>query len=543
MYIGSDQNGANQADGPITDLRISSRARTLAEHQAYVSSGLPQAWDIDTTTLLSFAGSLIQPATRQDVWQSPAQNASAASSTSSLIVTWQASVPANTALACQVRTSPDGSTWSAWYSQINGQYATAPANSYSQMRFILQETDGQSTPTLSQATAFYDSAPSATSIKTGMAVAARYSFCQLSDKLLICNGADIPYYYDGSAVTQITAAPQGGTIAVTYRNYAFIAKTPGNTSRLYFSNLVDPTTWPATYFIDINPNDGDQIMALVPLPTTLLIVKQHNIYMLQGYGPSTFQVINAGPGGTVAQNGFLWTPYGMFYVDNEGVWATDLRTQRRLTTPIQSVWSQVNDGYLSNAALFYWQEKILIAVPWGGANNNTLVLVFDLRLKNWSTIYGASGPAWTPNCFAAFYERTAWKYLFGSSASGNVFEIGGAANDAGTGFTAEVQTKHFPLVSEELTKRLKWVDLYFGQGSVATSVAAQFIVDGAASAQKTFSVPTGSGETSLFRLWAPPYGRAVGIDVQMPGASYGGATFLGFTLTFFPRTARPTRVV
>ncbi len=537
MYIGGNPQGSGQADGLISDFRVSSRARTAAEHTAYFDSGLPQAWDIDTTTLLSFAGNLNQPAIRQSVWQSPVQNASTASSDASLIVTWQDIIPANTAISCQVRTSPDGSTWSMWYSQINGQYAAAPANLYSQIRFILQETDGISSPVVTTATAFYDNAPSVSVGKSGMAVASRYSFCQLANYLVIVNGVDIPQQYDGTTVSAISAAPQGA-VAVTYKNYVFIAHTGANTSRLYFSDLVNPQSWPATNFIDINPNDGDSIQALIPLPTTLLIVKQHNIYMLQGYGPSTFSVINAGPGGTVAQNGFLWTPYGMFYTDDEGVWTTDLRKQLKLTIPIQGVWNLVSSAYLSGAAMYYWQEKILIAVPYNGSNGNSMVLVYDLRLRSWSTI-----PDWNANCFCTFFERTAWKYLMGSSVSGNVFEIGGQTNDAGTAFTAEIQTKHFPLVSEEVIKRLKWVDLYFGQGAAAVTVGVQFIVDGVASAQKTFTVPAGTGEMSVFRVWPPAYGSTVAIDVQFQGASFNAATFLGFTLTFYPRMTRPTRVI
>jgi hypothetical protein len=58
MYVGSYPTGVYQANGIIDDLRISSRARTLAEHQAYVSSGLPQVVDTATTFLLPFDGSL-----------------------------------------------------------------------------------------------------------------------------------------------------------------------------------------------------------------------------------------------------------------------------------------------------------------------------------------------------------------------------------------------------------------------------------------------------------------------------------------------------
>jgi len=56
MYIGSKYNSSAQLNGIIDNLRISSRARTLAEHQAAYQS-LYTA-DIDTTILLPFNGNL-----------------------------------------------------------------------------------------------------------------------------------------------------------------------------------------------------------------------------------------------------------------------------------------------------------------------------------------------------------------------------------------------------------------------------------------------------------------------------------------------------
>jgi hypothetical protein len=54
-YIGS-WNGGNQPNGAISDVRISNKARTLAEHQAHVNAGTPLAPDANTTYLLPLNG-------------------------------------------------------------------------------------------------------------------------------------------------------------------------------------------------------------------------------------------------------------------------------------------------------------------------------------------------------------------------------------------------------------------------------------------------------------------------------------------------------
>ncbi|HAY22613.1 MAG TPA: hypothetical protein DCY27_10710 [Desulfobacterales bacterium] len=58
IYIGSFSDSTAQANGIIDDLRISSRARTLSEHQTWWNGGSPSAFtvDADTTLLVPFDG-------------------------------------------------------------------------------------------------------------------------------------------------------------------------------------------------------------------------------------------------------------------------------------------------------------------------------------------------------------------------------------------------------------------------------------------------------------------------------------------------------
>ncbi len=68
MYIGSDGAGNQQCDGPIHDLRISNRARTLVEHQAYYNSGKPQESDGDTALLMRMGYNLNQTTRKFGLW-------------------------------------------------------------------------------------------------------------------------------------------------------------------------------------------------------------------------------------------------------------------------------------------------------------------------------------------------------------------------------------------------------------------------------------------------------------------------------------------
>lgn len=528
----------NNYSAYITSLRISFRARTDEEIVAVAQSQLPLAWDVDTTYLLLFENNIDLPADRQGVWISPVQNASNASDYSTLAVVWEETLQPNTSIICQVRTSNDGVSWSPWYTQVNGQPSSAPARPYSQVRFILQEIDNASSPVLSKATVIYEGNPSATAVKTNFSAADKYFFSQLMDKLIVCNGVDFPVAYDGSTITDLTAAPRVALITV-FRNRLFGAKTGSNKSRLYFSDLLDVTSWPSTNFIDVNPSDGDEIMCLIANASAFLILKQHQSYYLSGYSPYDFTISPAGEGGTISPWGAVWTPRGIFMLDREGIWLTDFRKRVLITKPIQAIWDSLNQSALTKAALFYYKDKLLAAVPSKNASANDTLLVYDMtqpKANRWSVWTG-----WNPGCFTAFWEKGSWKYLYGSSLTGNVYEIGGSSDDAGTPFTAVVETGQIPYVSEDFIKRLKWCDVYFGNGQVDTTVQVSFIVDGVASAPVTFTVPANRILT-VKRLFPPPWGKTVGLRIVWPSTGAGGPTFLGYTMTYYPRAPRPERV-
>ena len=542
VYWGCYSSAGYEADGVIDDPQLYSAATIIASGgavdvnfwNAIYTSTAAQAWSLNTLLHTTLDNTLDVDADRQGQWVSPVQNATTSTDYSTLTVTWNLTAPANTTVACQVRTSADGATWSAWYDQTNGGASIAPANPYSQVRLLLQEIANATTPSVHIATASYEGAPAATAILTGLSVTSKYSFAQLADYLVVCNGVDLPKKYDGTTIADITTAPRA-FLAATYKNRLFMAKDAVNRSRLYFSDILNIDSWPATNLIDVNPNDGDEIMALLPTSMTLLIVKQHATFFLQGYSPSTFSVSTAGEGGTISPWGIVWSPYGIFRLDREGVWQTDFRKQVLLSRKIQGIWDGLNARSLSNAALMVYGQKLLVGVANATANNNNLLLVYDLARKAWSV-----WDTWTPAAFALFWERGKWTYLYGSSASGNVYQIGGADNDAGTAFTATIETAHTPLVAEEVMNRLKWMDWTMDGGSADTTISYEFKGTTTTAAAKTFTLPAAT-EDYVFRAYPPPFGRAVGVKLQMQNTTHSGPTLLAMETVFFPRGVRPQR--
>lgn len=85
--------------------------------------------------------------------------------------------------------------------------------------------------------------------------------------------------------TNLTSAPTGSLLEV-YKDRLYVAGDPSETSRVYFSSIPDASlalTWSTSEdYFDVDPDDGDSIVALERNGPILLIFKQHSTYVWDG---------------------------------------------------------------------------------------------------------------------------------------------------------------------------------------------------------------------------------------------------------------------
>jgi hypothetical protein len=457
----------------------------------------------------------------------------------SLRVSWTDTENANSTLVALIATSNDPSTisWDTPYTLVNGASISSTQltlQQYVQVKFILQLINNGDSPVLHSATVTWGANPTVTLLKSGMSAASNYSFCQLMDNLVICNGVDVPKAYDGTNVTDITNAPRAYLTCV-YKNRVFMAKTDQDRSSIWFSGIQNVTDWTSqdAGVIAVNPNDGDEIMAFLPTSTLLIIAKQRACYYLQGYSPDTFQVSVAGIGGTISPYGIIQTPYGIFRLDEDGVWATDFRKQVLITKKIQRIWDGLNHKILNQAALYYYKDNLIVSVADAGSFYNNLLLVYDLIHKAWSVWRNLNASVLTE-----FREYGEVHYLYGSSSTGNVFEIDGSS-DSGVPVTGTITTKNFAYVTENFIKRAKWLDISFGNSNtnLSSNVTVTILVDGVTTKTYSFTVPANT-VSKTYRVYPPPFGSTIGVQLSLTGT----AVLHSIAITYYPRVPRPQRV-
>lgn len=89
-------------------------------------------------------------------------------------------------------------------------------------------------------------------------------------------------YFDGGSIGFATAIPLA-KFFVNMKNYTFALNTSATTkSRVNWSALKAPETYPASNFVDVSPDDGQDIVGGFTDGTSLIILKRNSAYRLTG---------------------------------------------------------------------------------------------------------------------------------------------------------------------------------------------------------------------------------------------------------------------
>lgn len=115
---------------------------------------------------------------------------------------------------------------------------------------------------------------------------------------------NVPFKYDGSSFTGLTALGDAGgsgfynaMTVLSEHERVFVGNlTENNVSddnfpyRIRYSNADAAETWTAADYIDLNPDDGGEIMKLVSFQNSILIFREHAIYVLTGRSDESFTI-------------------------------------------------------------------------------------------------------------------------------------------------------------------------------------------------------------------------------------------------------------
>lgn len=202
------------------------------------------------------------------------------------------------------------------------------------------------------------------------------------------------FYYDlttepATAVTLVAGMP-GGNATVFYKFAMWIGGgNSTNRSRVYYSALSDPTTWPSANFFDIAPGDGYAVEDMMLYQDNIIISKENSTYVL-AYDSSPLNAIvrlvnntigTKGPNCMVSyENSIFFLIYGQVY---EMVNYNFTRISTKIFSTMQTLDQSINDPWNFGSN---WQYPV-----WMSVVGDRLVV----RLYNTLWVYHLRVRAWT----------------------------------------------------------------------------------------------------------------------------------------------------
>lgn len=232
------------------------------------------------------------------------------------------------------------------------------------------------------------------------------------------NGIDPALQWSGAgnvAVWTTAAGPAlpNGKYCIYFKNRVWVAGTAGNPSRLFWSDIGDPRSFPAANVVDLDPNDGDVITGLGTYGPYLLVFKRDKLFRIYDLNTGANTVISESIG-TVSHRSIAESPLGTFFLTNEkGVYLYNGSSLKQLSMKIGPTLDGIVAASRENAAGIYFSDHYYLSVC-NAATTNNLTLDYDAQLDSW----------WfhdnTSNHFAIWRKSTIYELYAAQAGAGIV---------------------------------------------------------------------------------------------------------------------------
>lgn len=307
--------------------------------------------------------------------------------------------------------------------------------------------------------------------------------------------------WDGTTATKDRASVPIGKTMAWFHNYLFVAGNTTNVNRLYWSDIGAPTAFTGANFVDVNPGDGDQIVALAAIQSDeLLVLKRNTIWSITGFSGSSFSSTTIATQNTnariigygcVAPFSVVSTGndvYFLSYLGNTPVIRSVRKTQYATTLgggiishDIEGTMNTITKSAISKVCGKYDGRYVYWSIPTNSSTTNNKFIVLDtfgIGKRNghtvypWTTMTGKNASYFVNSTISG----TALMYFTDSGTTGKVFKFDTSVyTDNGTNITMDVITRSF---MPDPARKQHWKYFYARYGTgISTSVTVRAKVD------------------------------------------------------------------
>ena len=316
----------------------------------------------------------------------------------------------------------------------------------------------------SNSTIYYNNSDVWTASKTGLTKDKKTRFTTFMDYVFYVNGADVM----GSSTDPLTPtwANVGCLTIITpeyinvFQDRVYAANgASSNYSRFWFSSLpATPLTWGANDWVDVNPDDGDEITALENNGNRLLIFKNRSLYRWTYGQVEPDRLIGTG---TSSQES-VKTNFDLgitFFANPRGVYAYTGGRPKLISRKIQPFIDQVSDW--TNVFAEVDEDHYYLAVgniTVDGRTFTNAMLVYHISLDAWSINTTSEAIKW----MSRFIVTSPVEKIYFGNDDGDTFTWNSGTTDNTVDIEGDILTKEY-LLSLPLKTKIKDIVAFSNQ--------------------------------------------------------------------------------
>ena len=206
-----------------------------------------------------------------------------------------------------------------------------------------------------------------------------------------------PVCWDSQIANTVTlaAAISGAKCVLGWGNYLFLGNVlEGSTrkgSRVQWCYPASPTNWPAAYYIDLDPDDGDEITALVGFQNLIVVFKKYKLFVLHYVGGRyQFQEERISTSvGCVGANAWMDSGDSLYFLGPYTAYVWDGKSvPKSISDKVQSSFNNMNIANWMTCEVDADDEnwEILFSVADGASNYKNCIYAYDTRFQSWTLL-------------------------------------------------------------------------------------------------------------------------------------------------------------
>lgn len=286
--------------------------------------------------------------------------------------------------------------------------------------------------------------------------------------LILTNGTDTVQYWNGSALTALSAAPKGSLIAADNLR-VFISNVAADDSQDWihycaFQNATDWTTAENSGIVQYYTPNGGAVTAMISFGGQIWVFKRDSFALIYHTGDSRafYRLVPSSDNiGCVNVKTLVDMGNALMWLAHDDVYIGAAGAANRIGEPVRTFINRINQAAISTACAFSDGIRYYLSIPIDGSTTPNIRLVYDQRFRIWTV----------SNLNENFLFGTYWNdTLYAGNASGQVYNVKGATT---TGAWL-VETKDFDRSEAEKEYSQLHIQMYAPSG---TSLTIQVSID------------------------------------------------------------------